>query len=118
MSLVHKFGKYKILKNASMLASAQMISRIATIFYVAALARYIGTKGIGETSTASSINGLALLLVGPGLSILFVKDVAADLKKGAHYVSNMIFIRLLLLVPFVAITTLLAWSTQTVLPDL
>src|SRR5258708_5777404 len=99
-----KSSKYKILKNTSALALAQMISRIATIFYVAALARYVGTAGIGEISTATSLNGILILIVGPGLSILFVKDVAADTRKASSYVSNMLLLRLLLIIPFVLVT--------------
>jgi O-antigen/teichoic acid export membrane protein len=110
MSALSKLNKYKVAKNASVLAVTQIISRVATIFYVAALARYVGTEGIGQISTASALNALLLLVVAPGLSILFVRDVAADVKKASSYVTSMVFLRLLLLTPFVLLTFLFAHS--------
>src|SRR5881398_517547 len=108
MGLVEKFSRYRIAKNMSVLASTQLISRIATIFYVAALARYVGSEGIGKISTATSLNGLLLLIAGPGLAIVFVRDVAPDVQRAGSYIINMLFARLVLFIPFVLVSVVIA----------
>ncbi|MEO8391388.1 MAG: flippase [Chloroflexota bacterium] len=110
MALIEKLGQYRIAKNMSVLAATQLLSRAATIIYVAALARYVGSEGIGKISTATSLNGILLLIVGPGLSILFVRDVAPDTKRAASYVTNTLFLRLILFIPFFLISAIFAHS--------
>src|SRR5690348_12340210 len=100
MNVLDKLSQYRIAKNTSVLAVTQLASRFAAIFYVTALAHYVGSEGIGQISTANSINSLLLLIVGPGLSVLFVRDVAPKPERAASYVFNTVFIRLLLFVPF------------------
>ena len=56
--MFEKLSRYRIAKNVSVLAATQMASRVAAILYVAALARYIGSDGIGRISTATSLNGI------------------------------------------------------------
>jgi O-antigen/teichoic acid export membrane protein len=101
-SIFEKLKKYKVAKNTSVLALGQILSRFLTIFYLAALARYVGTEGIGQISTANALNNILLLLVVPGLSILFVRDVAPEPEKASNYISNMIFLRLIFIIPYVA----------------
>jgi O-antigen/teichoic acid export membrane protein len=108
MNAIAKLAKHKIAKNTSALISAQIASRVLSIFYVAVLARYVGTEGIGKISTATALNGLLVLVVGPGLNTLLVRDVAVDAKKAATYVSNMLFLRCLLGVPFILLTVAMA----------
>ncbi len=110
MRLFEKLGRYRIAKNMSVLATAQMLSRIMTIFYVAALARYVGVEGIGKISTATSLNGILLLIVAPGLSILFVRDAAPRLELTASYLINMLAARVLLFVPFAVVALLIISS--------
>jgi O-antigen/teichoic acid export membrane protein len=107
---IEKLNKYKIAKNASILAFGQIISRVMAIFYLAALARYVGKGGIGQIATGNAVNNLLLLLVAPGLSILFVRDVAPYKEKAVSYISNMIFIRLLLIMPFAILSIAIAYS--------
>ncbi|MBM3134680.1 MAG: hypothetical protein FJZ89_05200 [Chloroflexi bacterium] len=108
MNAIAKLARHKIAKNTSALISAQIASRALSIFYVAALARYVGAEGIGKISTATALNGLLVLVVGPGLNTLLVRDVAADAKNAATYVSNMLFLRCLLGVPFILLTVAMA----------
>ena len=98
----------KIVKNASSLVIGQVLSRLLSIFYVAALARYVGVGGIGKLSTATALNGLLVLMVGPGLNTLLIRDVAADVGKAESYISNMLFLRGVLGFPFILVTTALA----------
>lgn len=108
MSSISKLAKYKVAKNTSVLMLAQMASRVLSILYAAALARYVGAEGIGKISIATALNGLLVLVVGPGLSTLLVRDVAADAKKAATYVSNILFLRGLLGIAFILLTVIVA----------
>ena len=92
--------KVKIAKNASALVAAQVVARALGIIYVAALARYVGARGIGAISTATALNGLLVLLAAPGFTTLLVRDVAAEPGKAASYIANMLFTRGLLGIPF------------------
>ena len=78
------------------------------MIYIAALARYVGADGIGKISTATALIGLMVLMLGPGLDPLLIRDVAADTDKASAYVNNMLVSRFflgtffLLLVPLVS----------------
>jgi len=104
MYVIAKLAKNRIAKNTSVLLLAQLASRLLSIVYIAALARYVGTGGIGKIATATALNGILVLVVGPGLNTLLVRDVAADAKKTTTYLSNMLFLKGLLGVPFVLLT--------------
>lgn len=101
VSAIAKLSKHKVAKNTSVLVLSQLASRAVGIFYIAALGRYVGTEGVGILSTAQVLNSLLILLVAPGLDTLFVRDVAADLSRAGNYLSNMLFIRFLLAIPYV-----------------
>jgi O-antigen/teichoic acid export membrane protein len=101
MSKLGRFKESKIAKNTSVLLVGQVISRLMQIFYVAALARYVGTEGVGKISTATALNGLLAFIVGPGLTTLLVRDVAANKKDAPSYLANTFLIRLVLGIPFI-----------------
>lgn len=104
MNVIARLGKHKIARNMTSLIVAQIVSRGLGVLYVAALARYVGTEGIGKISTATALNGLLVLLVGPGLNTLLVRDVAPDRTRAGAYVSNMLFLKAALGIPFVLLT--------------
>ncbi|NJP06009.1 MAG: oligosaccharide flippase family protein [Chloroflexaceae bacterium] len=100
MNLIARFARQKIIKNTSSLAVGQFVGRVLTVIYVAALARYVGSEGIGQISIATTINGLLVLLVGPGLEVLLTRDVSADRDKSSMYLGNTLLMRLFLGAPF------------------
>jgi O-antigen/teichoic acid export membrane protein len=108
MHVIDKIARHKIAKNTSVLVVSQIATRVLSIFYAAALARYVGTEGVGKISTAIAVNSILVLMVVPGLKTLLVRDVAADARKADAYVSNMIFLRVLLGVPFILLTAIVA----------
>jgi O-antigen/teichoic acid export membrane protein len=103
MNLIARFARHKIARNTSVMMFAQLSGRFLTLFYVAALARYVGKVGIGQISTATTVNGILVLIVGPGLSTLLTRDVASDFNKAGTYLTNTFFLRLLLGLPFLII---------------
>ncbi len=104
MNGIARFGKHKIARNTTSLVLAQIASRGLGVVYVAALARYVGTEGIGKISTAVALSGLLVLVVGPGLNTLLVRDVALDRTRAGAYVSNMLFLKAVLGIPFILLT--------------
>ena len=92
----------------SVLLGGQLISRMLLILYVAALARYIGTEGIGKISSATALNGLTVLLVAPGMTTLLVRDIATNRKLSTTYLGNALFIRFLFSFPFIFLTIAIA----------
>lgn len=108
MNLFSRFVQFKIVKNTSALAIGQVVGRVLTVIYVAALARYVGDEGIGQISIATSLNGLLVLLVGPGLEVLLARDVAADQGKASAYLSNTLVMRGLLGIPFFGLVMLVS----------
>lgn len=83
-------------KNAFSLIVGSFASQAIRIVYVSILARYIGTEGFGQISTATSLISVLILLVNFGFDMLIVRDVAADQQRAAKYVTNVALIRFLL----------------------
>ncbi|MEQ8672651.1 MAG: flippase [Aggregatilineales bacterium] len=103
-------SRYLVARNTSVLALSQIALRVVYIFYIAALARHVGSEGIGMISTATALNGLLVVFFAPGLRTLFVRDVAANPEKADTYLSNMLAIRIFLMVPFVLLSLLFAYG--------
>lgn len=82
-----------ISKNAISLIVGSFASQALRIVYVSILARYIGTEGFGQISTATALTSVLILLVNFGFDMLIVRDVAADQQRAAKYVTNVIFVR-------------------------
>lgn len=101
-------SKNKIARNTTLLVLGQVVTRALGIFYIAALARYVGPTGIGAISTANALCGLLVLIVVPGLETLMVRDIAANQKKVGAYVRNGFILRALFGVPFLLLSLLVA----------
>jgi O-antigen/teichoic acid export membrane protein len=104
LSKIKRFRENVVAKNTSVLLVGQVFSRLLQIFYVAALARYIGTAGVGKISIATALGGLTILLVAPGVNTLLVRDVAMNRKVASAYLGNTLFIRALLVIPYIILT--------------
>ncbi len=98
--------KYRIARNTSIMLITQIAMQFANVIYVGLLARHVGADGIGEIATATALNTLSVLVMGPGLSILYMRDISREPDKASEYLVNMLFMRVLLLVPFVLVNYL------------
>lgn len=108
MAVIANVGENRIAKNTSILLVAQVASRSLAIFYVAVLARYVGTEGIGLISTGTALAGLLILALAPGLDPYLIREVAAEPGKASEYVSNMLGLRLALGIPFVILVVIVS----------
>ena len=86
-----------VVKNTSVLFAAEIITRAISIVYFAVLARYIQSSGMGKISTGQSLVYTLLVLVSFGFDQLLTRDVAADKNKAGAYITNIGFIRGVLL---------------------
>jgi O-antigen/teichoic acid export membrane protein len=99
---------HRIVKNTSLLLLSQIGSRVLTMIYIAALARYIGPDGIGKISTAIALNGFMVLMLAPGLEQFLIREVAGDTDKATVYVNNMVASRLFLGIPFLVLAAIVS----------
>lgn len=97
-----------IAKNASVLLIAQIGSRVLAIVYIAALARYVGTDGIGKISTATAFIGLMAIILWPGLDPLLIRNVAGENHKASIYTRNLLATRIFLGIPFLLLVILIS----------
>lgn len=91
-----------VVKNVFSLISAQIITRIISIVFVAFLARYLGVKNFGQYTTILAFASLAELFVYIGITKIMERDVAQDKSKASLYFSTATYILL--------ITSLVGWA--------
>lgn len=87
---------HSIVKNTAILSVGQLTSKPLFVIYVAALARYVGTEGIGQITTAQALCAMAFVFVNLGLDTLVIRDVAADRNQAALYMAAANWIKLIL----------------------
>ena len=86
----------KIAKNTSFLLISQIISYIFTFFITMYAARYFGANIFGIWSIALSITGILGIFADLGMSTLMIREVSRDLSLADKYISNAIFIKIIL----------------------
>lgn len=106
-----------VVRNTSILALGQIISKPLQVIYVAILARYVHEEGIGQITIAQAWCALAFVFVNQGLDTLVTRDVAADKSRSGSYLAAVSVIKLVLglvTVGFLfAVAGLASFSTQT-----
>lgn len=99
---------HSIVKNTAILSVGQLTSKPLFVIYVAALARYVGTEGIGQITTAQALCAMAFVFVNLGLDTLVIRDVAADRNQAALYMAAANWIKLILGVGAIIVLSLVA----------
>ena len=83
----------RVIRNTSVLLFGRVLAVGMGVIYVAALARYVGARGMGQIGTAISVVSILILIANFGLAQLIVRDVAADRSRAAIYVPNAALLR-------------------------
>lgn len=96
-----------VMKNVAALSAGTIVSQVLRVIYVGLLARYVGAEGFGQITTATALVAIMILVVNFGFDTLMVRDIAADHEVASRYVTNVLFLRLLLTIGFVALLALL-----------
>jgi O-antigen/teichoic acid export membrane protein len=100
-----------ISKNFIVLLLGNVVTRVLSVFYIAVLARYIGTQGIGQLGTATALISVLILLVNFGFDPLITREVAANEQAAPEYMTNLIFLRFVLTMIFSALLMLIVLVT-------
>ncbi|MFH1508141.1 MAG: flippase [Candidatus Omnitrophota bacterium] len=85
-----------IIKNFSSLIIAQVLYKVITFLMMIAIARYLGVDRFGQLSYALSFVWVFMFLSDFGLSELFIRDVAQDVKLKEKYINNIITLKIFL----------------------
>nr|WP_319374849.1 flippase [uncultured Methanobacterium sp.] len=101
-------SKVKVIaKNVGFLFISQIISYIIGFFITLYTARYLGTEGFGILSLALSISAIVGVCSDLGFNSLIVREVARDKKVGSKFVTNVLLVKLALVIITFGITALI-----------
>jgi O-antigen/teichoic acid export membrane protein len=86
----------KIVKNAGILFTGNIISKALNFAYVVYLARYLGAGGFGIISFALAFTLILGVFADLGLQPLSLREVARNKDKTDSYFANIVFIKIIL----------------------
>ena len=86
----------RIAKNTGFLLVSQVVSYIFTFFITMYAARYFEANLFGIWAIALSITGILGIFTDMGLSTLMVREVSRNLSLSNRYISNILFIKVIL----------------------
>ncbi|MBT5876955.1 MAG: flippase [Candidatus Latescibacteria bacterium] len=95
-----------ITRNFTVMSGSQVVTWISSFVLMLFLPRYLGDEGSGRFYLAMSFSGLINVMMDLGFGSLFVKEIARDPEKAAHYFINGAILRIMawgLVVPFLAL---------------
>ncbi|MBF4474615.1 flippase [Methanobacterium formicicum] len=85
-----------IAKNSIVLLISQIITFAFSFIITIFTARYLGTEGYGILSLATALTGIVGIIADVGLGTLTIRDVSRDKSMANKYISNTIFMKILL----------------------
>ncbi|HHO77189.1 MAG TPA: flippase, partial [Deltaproteobacteria bacterium] len=86
----------RIFKNAFVLLSAHVVSKILAFLYIMYAARYLQASGFGVLSFALALAGMFGVLADIGLQSLMIRELARESAQVKKYLSNVSCIKILL----------------------
>ena len=87
----------RLAKNIGILIVAQIITYVLGFFITLFTARYLGAGGLGILSTALALTAILGTFGDLGLSTLLIREVARDKSLTNKYLSNIVFLKVLLI---------------------
>ncbi len=94
-----------LVRNTVYVLLSQNVVRAINFFQVVLLTRYLGTTGYGEYSTAQAFPGMFMVLTDLGINSILVRRVARNPEEKASFLSQVLFIKSVLLVVFLAVVS-------------
>ncbi len=105
-----------IMKNTSVLFTAQIVNYVLGFFFIIYTARYLGAEGFGILSFALAFTGIFQILADLGFSKLLTREISRNKSLTNKYIGNIISIKLItsfLTFALIIITiNLMGYSTQ------
>ncbi len=83
----------KVIKNASILMSSQLVTWALSLLLTVFLPRYLGAAGVGEFAIASSIWAIMGMLIGAGIDTLLTKQIAREPDRTPQLVGTALVLR-------------------------
>ncbi|MBI2664047.1 flippase [Candidatus Woesearchaeota archaeon] len=96
--------RVSVFENIGFLFVSDIISRLLSFALFLAIAHTLGKSGLGDYSFIFAFIGLFVVFNDLGIQVLFVRDVAKDLKQTAHILSNALTMKLFLGIVVAVIT--------------
>jgi O-antigen/teichoic acid export membrane protein/serine acetyltransferase len=96
-----------VAKNAAFLFASQLITWSLSALMWVIVPRSVGPSEWGEYTLACAIIGVASAIVGLGISVLLVKEIAREPERAGDFIGAGLIARLLTSLPFLA----LIWGT-------
>ena len=90
--------KSEFIKNTGYIGISTIIQNIISYLIIILISRYLGAEGLGQYSFIFAFVGIFFIFSDFGLSQLLIKDLAKDESKINKYVSNILSLKILLLV--------------------
>src|SRR5687767_4127839 len=84
----------RVIKNASILMTTQLITWALSLLLVVFLPRYLGPTVVGEFAIAGSIWAIMGLLIGFGTDILLTKEIARQPDKTPELLGMALLLRM------------------------
>ena len=89
-------NRKSILKNFSLLLTAEVIGHILSFLLIIMISRYLGDSRLGIYSFAFAFTAIFGIIFELGFSVLLMKEVAKDKGKTERYFNNIFTLRFLL----------------------
>src|SRR6476659_8173670 len=85
----------KVIKNASILMTSQLITWALSLLLTIFLPRYLGAAAIGEFAIANSIWAIMGMLIGAGIDTLLTKRIAQEPDLTPQIVGTALLLRVI-----------------------
>src|SRR5689334_13652732 len=83
----------KVIKNASILMTSQLVTWALALLLTIFLPRYLGAAGVGEFAIANSIWAIMGMLIGAGIDTLLTKQIAREPDRTPQLVGTALVVR-------------------------
>lgn len=94
----------KIIFNTTFRWSGEILTKVLWFVFVIILARRLGSSGFGYFNYAFSFGSMLIVFTDLGTNILIVKNVSKDTSLTGYYLTNVVFLKVILsIVVFIAI---------------
>src|SRR3954471_6970371 len=85
----------KVLKNASILMTSQLVTWALSLLLTIFLPRYLGATAVGEFAIANSIWAIMGMLIGAGIDTFLTKQIAREPERTPQLVGTALLLRVI-----------------------
>jgi O-antigen/teichoic acid export membrane protein len=101
-----------IAKNTGWMTISEVLNRLLSFFLIVAMARYLGTEGLGIYSFAVAFIGIFQIFSDIGVSTYLIREVAKDRSKTELYFNNIFTFKTILSLAVFAVAIVSAFHME------